>query len=249
MGTIHLLGTGAALSDSGRTTTMLAIEGRSSLFLVDCGGDAAQRALVSGLDLRRVDGLIVTHEHADHVGGFPLLMERLWLAGQTEPFPVYGLPAALAQVRRLDEAFDTSGWPDYPAIDYREVAEAEGATLLSNDDFEISASPGTHAVPVFGLRVEERGGGVFAYSSDTERSAAITRLAQGADLLVHEATGGSPGHSSAADAAAVAADAGAAKLVLVHLGILPDGGAEKLADARAIFEATELGADGTRFEF
>lgn len=247
MVTLHLLGTGAALSDSGRTTTMLAVEGPGSLYLIDCGGDAAHRALNSGLDLARVDGLIVTHEHADHVGGFPLLMERLWLAGQTEAFPVYGNSAALKQVERLDGAFDTSDWPDYPALDLFLVPELEREHVLSCDDFSIFASPGKHAVPCVGLRVETSSGEVIAYSGDTEPSAAITRLAQGADILVHEATGAVPGHTGPADAARIAAEAGVKRLVLVHLGPLDDGGEAVLAEARAVFPNTELGYDGAHY--
>lgn len=248
MVTLHLLGTGAALSDSSRTTTMLAVEGPSSLYLIDCGGDAAHRALNSGLDLARVDGLIVTHEHADHVGGFPLLMERLWLAGHTEPFPVYGNSAALRQIERLDAAFDTSGWPDYPAIDLFQVPELEREHVLSTDDFTIYASPGKHAVPCVGLRLETSRGEVIVYSGDTEPSAAITRLAEGADILVHEATGPFPGHTGAADAARIALEARAKRLVLVHLGTMDDDGAALLEEARAVFPDTELGFDGARYE-
>lgn len=248
MVTLHLLGTGAALSDSGRTTTMLALEGPNSLYLVDCGGDAAHRALNSGLDLARVDGLIVTHEHADHVGGFPLLMERLWLAGRKDPFPVYGNSAALGQVQRLDGAFDTASWPDYPALDLFLVPELEREHVLSTNDFTVYASPGKHAVPCIGLRVETPTGAVLAYSGDTEPSAAITRLAEGADVLVHEATGPFPGHTSAADAARIAKEAGAKRLVLVHIGPMTDGGAALLAEAQAVFPATELGTDGGSYE-
>lgn len=249
MATLHLLGTGAALSDASRTTTMLAVEGPDSLYLVDCGGDAAHRALNSGLDLARVDGLVVTHEHADHVGGFPLLMERLWLAGRTEPFPVFGNEAALKQVERLDGAFDTAAWPDYPALDLFLVPELERELVLTCDDFTIYASPGQHSVPCIGLRVETSGGKVIAYSSDTEPSAAIARLAEGADLLVHEATGAGPGHTGAADAARVALEAGAKRLVLVHIGPREDGGAATLAEARAVFPNTEIGYDGARYDF
>lgn len=248
MVTLHLLGTGAALSDSGRTTTMLAVQGPDSLYLVDCGGDAAHRALNSGLDLSRVDGLIVTHEHADHVGGFPLLMERLWLAGHTEPFPIYGNSAALNQIQRLDGAFDTSAWPNYPALDLYQVPELEREHVLSTADFSIYASPGKHAVPCIGLRVETGRGQVIAYSGDTEPSAAITRLAEGADILVHEATGAGDGHTGPADAARIALEAGAKRLILVHLGPMEDGGAAALAEAQAVFPATELGFDGARYD-
>lgn len=250
MATLHLLGTGAALSDRHRTTTMLAVEAGGTLLLIDCGGDAAHRLLASGLDLERVSGLIVSHEHADHVGGFPLLMERLWLAGHRGSFPVYGKRAALEQAARLHDAFDVSDWPGYPSVKYHPVEAEENALLLESDDVEVRISPGKHSVPAIGVRVRSKaGGGVMAFSGDTERSAAITRLAADADLLVHEATGPFPGHTSAADAAGVAAEAGAKRLVLVHLPAFSDGGAQLLTEARNVFPATDLGYDGASYEF
>lgn len=248
MATLHLLGTGAALSDASRTTTMLAIEGGSGVYLIDCGGDAAHRALASGIDLRRVEGLIVTHEHADHAGGFPLLMERLWLAGRTEPFPVYGIAEALAQVARLEAAFDTSSWPNYPAIVHNEIRAEERAPVFENDDFTVIASPAEHSVPSVALRVEAASGLVTTYSCDTAPSAAVTRLARGSQLLVHEATGKGFGHSNSAEAAQVALDAGVEQLVLVHIGPQTDGGAALLRAATDLFPSTELGRDGGSYQ-
>jgi ribonuclease Z len=98
-----------------------------------------------------------------------------------------------------------------------------------------------------GLRVEHRPSGtVVAYSCDTEKCGAITRLARGAHLLLHEATGGFGGHTTATEAAEVAAEAGAARLVLVHLA--PHPSADDLAAARAVFAATEYGEDLGRYE-
>jgi ribonuclease Z len=243
--TLHLLGTGAAFSGADRTTTMLAVSGPRSVVVIDCGGDVVRWLLAQTLDLDLVSALIVTHEHADHVSGFPLMMERLWLAGRTRPLDVYGIGPAIEQVRKLHDAFDTSGWPGYPEVRYHEIALDEGATVLVDDDWEITASPGCHAVPVTGLRIVDRaGGGVVTYSADTEPCDAIERLARGADLLVHEATGEGPGHSSAVDAAKLAARAGVRRLRLVH--IAPNGvaGNTTLQDARAFFADIAMGADG-----
>lgn len=250
MATLHLLGTGAALSDASRTTTMLAVEGGETLVLVDCGGDAAQRLLASGLTLSKVSGLIVTHEHADHVAGFPLLMERLWLAGIGPSFDVYGIAPAIAQAKRSHEAFDTGSWPGYPEIRYHEIDHTQGSLVLETDDLVVCATPGDHAVPVVGLRFhDKRGGGVLVCSGDTERSSEIIELARGADLLVHEATGAAPGHSSAIDAAEVAASAGVSKLVLVHLPPDVESDTLSLDHARQRFSNLELGVDGGRVEF
>lgn len=229
---------------------MLALEGSDTLLIVDCGGDAAQRVLAQDLKLASVTGLIVTHEHADHVGGFALLMERLWLAGHRTDFHVYGIRSAVDQAQRVHDVFDTSTWPQYPRVVYHEVERSQGAPVVSTPDFEVTAVVGRHSVPAIGLRVVDRhGGGVLVYSCDTERSEAVVEAARGADVLIHEASGRFPGHSTGGDAGDVAARAGVGQLVLVHVPPQPDCGAALLAEARERFVATELGRDGDTYEF
>lgn len=249
MAVLHLLGTGSAFADASRTTTMLAFESGGRTLVVDCGGDVIQRLQVAGVDLAGIEGMFVTHEHADHVGGFPLFMEKLWLSGRSEPIPVYGIEPAIVQARRAWESFDTKSWKGVPEIQWHRVKHEAGAEVLRNERWHVTAAPGIHSVPVVGVRVEAAGGGVVAYSCDTSPSPDITQLAAGADLLVHEAQKQRHEgvHSTYAEAAEVAFKAGARRLVLVHL---PPGADEAdLAEARRIFEHTGLGTDGARHEF
>jgi ribonuclease Z len=248
MATLHLLGTGAALADPERTTTMLAFEVGDAVLVVDCGGDVVQRLLAAGIDLERIEAMFVTHEHPDHVSGFPLFMEKIWLAGRRRPITVCGPAAGVAQARRTWESFDTSGWEGVPPIRWHGVPLEPGAPVLEDARWRVTASPAAHSVPTLGIRVEDvRGGGSVAYSADTAPSDAITRMAAGADILVHEAGGDHPSHTTVEDAARVAADAGAGRLALVHLP--PHPSEQELQRARARFAATEFGRDGARYEF
>ena len=252
MATLHLLGTGAAVSDPHRTTTMLAVENGTSLVVVDCGGDAWQRLLAAEVDPDSFSALIVTHEHPDHVSGFPLFMEKLWLLGRRVPVPVYGIAPALAQARRIHDAFDTASWRDkgYPDIAWHEIDHRENAPVFADEHWDIAASPGVHGVPVVGLRiVDKRGGGVLAYSCDTEVADSIRRLAENADILVHEATGAHPGHTDAVGAAQVARRAEAKRLLLVHLPPADQLDETTMQRAAEVFPNIERGIEGGYYTF
>jgi ribonuclease Z len=101
---------------------------------------------------------------------------------------------------------------------------------------------------VIGLKVESRTSGQFVvYSCDTEPCESIFELSKGAELLLHEANGEGPGHSSAEQAATIANDAGARSLVLVHL---PQGMNErKIEGAVNIFRDTRLGVELGEYNF
>jgi ribonuclease Z len=72
-------------------------------------------------------------------------------------------------------------------------------------------------VPAIGLRVEfTPSGRALAYSCDTEPCDEVVRLAKDVEVLIHEATGESVGHTSAAQAGEIATRAGAGSLYLIH---------------------------------
>jgi ribonuclease Z len=202
--------------------------------------------LAAGLNPIGLTALVITHEHPDHVSGFPLFVEKMWLLGRRAPIPVVGPEPALDVARRLFETFDTSGWDGLPPLDWRPVAFEAGARAWQDETLTITTSPVVHPVPTIGLRVEATDGAVVAYSCDTSPTGAVTDLARGADVLVHEATGYQPGvHSSAEEAAEAARSADAGRLLLVHLP--PGLDDDDLADARQIFPRTDLGEEGGRY--
>ena len=246
MASLYLLGTGAAVSDPHRTTTMLAFADGGSTLLVDCGGDVLQRMMAAGLAVDSIEALVVTHEHPDHVSGFPLFMEKIWLAGRRRPIPVHGPAAGLAQARRLWEAFNTDGWTGVPETQWTEVPLEEHASLGEIGPFRVTASPSAHSVPCIGLRVEADTGTV-AYSCDTAPSDSIVRLSTGVDILVHEAGGDYKAHTTIEQAAHIAARANAGRLLLVHL---PPGHKESDLDAaRSTFAEVAFGKEGGRYPF
>jgi len=75
----------------------------------------------------------------------------------------------------------------------------------------------------------------MVYSSDTEPCPAMVRLARGADVLFHEATGATPGHTSAAQAGAIAQEAGVKSLYLIHYRSDENDTQEMIREAQKTF--------------
>jgi ribonuclease Z len=99
----------------------------------------------------------------------------------------------------------------------------------------------------------KRAGRLVVFTGDTRPCASVVDAAQGADLLIHEATFGEEekdraketGHSTAREAAQVALAAKARKLVLSHVSARYSISAEELVkEAREVFGETVVAKDG-----
>ncbi len=96
----------------------------------------------------------------------------------------------------------------------------------------------------------------YAYCSDTRYISTLHRLVKGVDLLYHESTYGNDSieraklyyHSTAAQAAAVARDAGVGKLLLGHYSARYEDENVLLDEAKAIFPQSYLSEEGMIFD-
>ena len=125
-------------------------------------------------------------------------------------------------------------------------------------EFKITSSPVRHLIPTIGLRFDFKASQkALAYSCDTEPCVEVVRLAQGADVLIHEATGESMGHSSAGQAghehaasSGIAARAEVNKLYLIHYPTGEYVDDNLLVEARQNFQGeVELATDFMTLDF
>jgi len=214
---IIILGTANAIPDENHDNTHLALIGERRQVLIDCSGSPVVRLKKAGIDLNSLTDIFLTHFHPDHIAGTPSLVMSMWLMGRREPLTIHGLQYTLDCLEKLMVFYEWDQWPDFFPVIFNRLP-AENMTLaLQSDEFRIYSSPVKHLIPTIGLRIEtNHTGKVLAYSCDTEPCDAVVELANQADMLIHESTGEHPGHSSAAQAAGIAARAEVGSLYLIH---------------------------------
>lgn len=72
--------------------------------LVDCGEPIDGRFKDSGLSYDLIDGIFISHLHADHIGGFFMLMQGCWLEGRRKELPVHLPGRAIKPIQAMLEA-------------------------------------------------------------------------------------------------------------------------------------------------
>jgi len=214
---LTFLGTSSAVPEEDHENTHMVVTGDEQTILIDSVGNSILRLKQVGIDHNNLTDLILTHFHPDHVSGVPSLLMNMWLLGRRHELNIYGLRYTLERLEKLMDFYDWATWPNFFPVHFRNLPEEEKALLFESREFRIYSSPVHHLIPTIGLRIEFlETGKTLAYSCDTEPCAEVERLAAGVDVLIHEATGGTLGHTSPAQAGRIAAQAQAKSLYLIH---------------------------------
>ncbi|MCU0265780.1 MAG: MBL fold metallo-hydrolase [Actinomycetia bacterium] len=210
-------------------------------------GNGALGPLQRYVDPAEVDAVLLSHLHVDHC----IDVCSYYVALQYRPggfdglsIPVHGPAGAGPHLARA------YGTPDAEAnlqrvFDFRTLDAGVGEI----GPFRVTTARMAHPVPCFGVRLEADGV-VLAYSADTAPTDALVHLAEGADLLLAEASfldgdDNPPGlHLTGREAGEHAARAGVGRLVVTHVPPWHDP-QRALAEAQGAFAGpVELAAPG-----
>ena len=252
MARIHILGSAAAVNDAQHDYTHFLLVGeRSKPVLVDAGSNPLGKIKDLGFDDEELQDIILTHFHPDHVAGVPNMLMHMWLLGRKAPLRFYGLHHCMNRVEDMMVGYGWQEFPNFFPTTFYRVGERNNAPVLENEDFRITSWPVKHFVPTIGMRIENKiTGNVLAYSSDTQPDPVLLELADRADMLIHEAAGPPPGHSTAFQAAEIATKVQAKSLYLIHYQVWNTDPAPLIPEAQSAYDGpVTLCNDFDVFEF
>jgi phosphoribosyl 1,2-cyclic phosphate phosphodiesterase len=195
-----------------RTRSSITLDSAGETLLVDCGPDLRQQ-LLDG-DIGRIDGLIVTHDHADHVHGIDDL--RPLAQALQRPVPLHARRTDLERLEmRFAYAFAQAG--PYPPVVQPVPLDHE----LHWGDATLRFVDQPHGgITSLGMRIEEKGRSAV-YSIDFhELTPEMANLYQGTDVWICDCLMRRPHHTHAHLDAVLqwASDLNVGQLYLTHMG-------------------------------
>ena len=192
---LMLLGTGGGpvLAAARGMASNLILVGEIA-YLIDCGYGASGALARAGVSHRQIKSVFITHNHADHMLDYGSVLFFEWLQGRTQTIDVYG-PAPLQDITNHLLAANT------PPLDYYKVDMAMGpmprvavhetpvgGLVMQDENVRVTCVDVPHPpVPARAYRFDLKDRSIV-FSGDTRPSPELVKLAQGADILVHEAT-------------------------------------------------------------
>lgn len=198
---IRVLGCSGSIAAGSRTTSFLLDDD----VLFDAGTGVGDLSLD---EMVRIDDVLVSHSHLDHVLAIALLadsvMRRRSAAGRP-PIRVHALPETIAALQA--HVFNGVLWPDFtrlpsverPILAFTPIAVGE---VLRFGERRVEVLPAEHTVPAVGfalLRSGERHGAAWVYTGDTGPNPALWRRLRDwpIDHLVIETAFGDDEHALA----------------------------------------------------
>jgi ribonuclease BN (tRNA processing enzyme) len=233
---LTVLGSCGAWPEAGRACAGFLLEYDGFKLVLDLGY-AALPQLLRYLPTGEADAVVVTHQHPDHcVDVSALARVRYYEAPEAAPLPLYSPPGVLDVLRALEPNPDPA-----TVFDVHDLA-----TVKEIGPFALETVLLPHYVTNLGVRLTAPGVSV-AYTGDSGPSPDLTKLAQGTDLFISDATLQGPSPQTTPRYVMTATEAargahGATRLLLTHFWPGSDRSVS-VAEARVEFSGEVIAAE------
>lgn len=221
------LGGSAAGVGTGQGCSSYLVRAAATSLVIDMGPNTLLE-LRKHVDYRQLDGIVISHLHADHI--LDLVALRYML--NYNPVSARGLiplhlpPDGIATLERIAAAYEGSGTGIEWFTSAFDVREYDPAQSVAVGAFSCTFAPTVHYIPCWAIRVHPSDdSGDLLYTADTGPAADLDGFGRGVHVLLAEGTArenndepyDTRGHLTPAEAGELAARIGAHTLVLTHL--------------------------------
>ena len=151
---LTFLGTSASAPSVHRGLTAQIVSFRDQRFLIDCGEGTQRQILRSGAGFRRLNRVLITHGHLDHILGLGGLLSTFSRWEAIDRLEIWGGRWALERVRDLVFGVVLRG--NRPQMEI-ELIPVDPGVIIEDGELQVTAFPVTHRGPdVFGYAFEEQ---------------------------------------------------------------------------------------------
>lgn len=249
---LTILGSGTVVPSGTRNSAGYFVELSDARVMMDCGAGTVHALARYGLPWEQMTHLFISHFHVDHVGELAALFLAFrhgMTIDRSEPFTIVG-PRGLDRVMDgLKLAFGSNLFDTKFPLTVRMVSAGERIELGGDSTLSVMKTP--HNTESLAVRIESRGR-ALCYTGDTAYDDELARFFQSADVLIsecsfHQPREGVP-HLSISEAARLASQAGASKLIVTHFYFDVDERALKNELKAAYAGEVIVGSDGLTIE-
>lgn len=247
---ITLIGTGTGTPSLRRNPACILFRMGDRTAVFDSGPGSLKGLLGAGAGYLNIDIVFYTHLHLDHISDFSAILFAAKIPPEVrrKALAIYG-PAGLKRYyRQIKALYGDTIRPDSYKLSMEEI---EGRDIVV-EGFKISAMRLEHHGGGMGYRITTPEGKVAVYTGDTDYCPAAASLAKDADILMAECSFPDEmkmkGHLTPSSAARLAREAGAKKLILVHMYPVCDN-YDLVSACKAVFDGeVARGEDMMEFE-
>jgi ribonuclease Z len=257
---VTVLGSSSAIPTLTRNPSAHLLNANERLFLLDCAEGTQVQIRRQHIHFQRIRNIFITHLHGDHYYGLIGLLTTFHLLGRKDELHLHAHPLLEEIIGMQLEASKTT--LNY-TVHYHPLNLTSFDLVYEDERITGYSFPLKHSVPTCGFvfrekilvrKLEEKRS--YAYCTDTAYDESVVPFIRGVSLLYHEATfmqekaksATEKMHSTAMEAATIAAKAEVKRLLIGHYSARYDDLAPLLNEARSVFPETILAEDGLCLE-
>jgi ribonuclease Z len=193
---VYVCGSASPLG-MGQAQACIAVITPEHFYLIDSGAGSTDNINRLRLPLNRLQGLLLTHFHSDHIAEIYEVNLASWVQARPQPLTIYGPPgvdevtSAANTGYRQDRIYRTGHHGEAllpPALGVLQHETIAPGVILEDGDLKVTAYVAEHPPihPAVGYRFDYRGRSVVI-SGDSNVSGETLKIVDGADLLLHDA--------------------------------------------------------------